>query len=140
MTTHAPTTNLTRDHASSLFDQWTALWNGELALAPRILTPGFRIRFGGVPAGDTDAFRGPDDLAPYIAAFRDRYPAPGPRYAVDGTPVVDTGTGHVVARWTVDVPDPEGAVVTKSGIDMLALDGGRIAAVWSITGARRFAP
>lgn len=53
---------------------------------------------------------------------------------------MDTGTGHVVARWTVDVPDPEGTVVTKSGIDMLALDGGRIARVWSITGARRFAP
>ncbi|MGD3105472.1 nuclear transport factor 2 family protein [Streptomyces sp. YGL11-2] len=140
MTTHTPATDLTRDHAVTLFDQWTAIWNGELALASRILAPAFRIRFGGAATADADAFRGPDDIAAYIGAFRDRFPAPGLRYAVDGAPVVDTGTGCAVARWTVDVPDAEGAVVTKSGIDMFAIDGGRIAEVWSITGARRFAP
>ncbi|MFG2830812.1 nuclear transport factor 2 family protein [Streptomyces sp. NPDC048434] len=148
MTMHVPATDLTREDARTLFDRWTALWNGELALAAQILAPGFRIHFGGVPSADTDtdtdtdtdAFRGPDEFALFLAAFRDRFPAPGLRYAVDGTPVVESGTGYVVARWTVDVPDVEGAVVTRSGIDVLALGGGRVAEVWSITGARRFAP
>ncbi|GAA1921469.1 nuclear transport factor 2 family protein [Streptantibioticus ferralitis] len=140
MTTHTQATNLTRGHGIALFDQWTAIWNGELTLAARTLTPGFRIHFGGVSSADTDAFRGPAQLAAYIGEFRDRYPAPGLRYAVDGAPVVDPVTGYVVARWTVDVPDTAGATTTKSGIDMLAVAGDRIAEVWSVTGARRFAP
>ncbi|MGW7005936.1 nuclear transport factor 2 family protein [Streptomyces sp. NPDC054933] len=140
MTTHTQATTLTRAQGIALFDQWTAIWNGELTLAARILTPGFRIHFGGVSSADTDAFRGPADLASFVAEFRERYPAPGLRYSVDGAPVVDPVTGYVVARWTVDVPDAAGALDTKSGIDMLAVDGDRIAEVWSVTGARRFAP
>ncbi|WP_269858885.1 hypothetical protein [Streptomyces sp. RPT161] len=140
MTTHTRTTDLTRAHGIRLFDQWTALWNGDLALAQVILTPGFRIRFASAIADTADAFRGPADIASLIGEFRDRYPAPGLRYAVDGTPAVDPVTRTVAARWTVDVPDAVGDVTTKSGIDMLALDGDRVAEVWSVTGARRFAP
>jgi hypothetical protein len=140
MTTHLQTTDLTRDLGIRLVEQWTAIWNGDLALAPQILTPDFRIHFASVGTDAADAFRGPADIASFIGEFRDRYPAPGLRYAMDGVPVVDPGSATVVARWTVDVPDATGAVTTKSGIDMLALDGDRIAEVWSVTGARRFAP
>lgn len=51
-----------------------------------------------------------------------------PRALADGNP-----TGTVALRWTATHPEnPAG----KTGIDILAVLGGRIAEVWSISGDR----
>jgi hypothetical protein len=125
-----------------LWQRWTALWNGDLALADQLLSPGFRIHFGNAVSVDTDTLRGPADLVAFIAQHRAQLP--GVRYEPDGPPIVAfevvTGVpaGRFAARWTVRRTDGTGRPVRKSGIDMLAVTDGRITGVWSVTGDRLF--
>ena len=42
--------DMTRTTMIDLASRWTALWNGNLALADEILAPDFRIEFGAVVA------------------------------------------------------------------------------------------
>ncbi|MCZ4119065.1 nuclear transport factor 2 family protein [Streptomyces sp. H39-S7] len=140
-----------RQLGTGLFQDWTALWNGDLALADRILTPGFRIHFGNtIPTVDTDALRGPGGLASFIAAHRRA--KPGLVYRMHGVPLVDLAVaagaapagqagpaGQACCRWSATRPDPDGAgELTASGIDVLAVANGLITDVWSLTGSRRF--
>jgi hypothetical protein len=119
---------------ASVCSSWTALWNGEFALAEEIIAPGFRVRFGNdVGTTDTDVFRGPDDLVAFARGWRET--RPGLRFALEATPIVDTVVGQVACRWNATRPD----MATKSGIDLLALADGRITDVWSVTGNRTFA-
>ncbi|MEV7618176.1 nuclear transport factor 2 family protein [Streptomyces sp. NPDC089799] len=112
---------LPRAQGSALPDGWT------------------RLRFGNtVPGTGPDAALGRPDLSAFIAAHRQE--RPGLTYAVDGPSVVDGARAEVAARWTATYTDGAGNPVTKSGIDLLAIADGRIAAVWSLTGDRRFAP
>ncbi|MEU7555550.1 nuclear transport factor 2 family protein [Streptomyces sp. NPDC044571] len=139
--TTAPTSEtalLTREHGAGLLDDWTALWNGELVRAEQITAPGFRLRFANAVEGTgTGATLERGELTAFIAAHRQSLT--GLTYAVDGAPVVDGARGQLAARWTATYTDRSGAPVTKSGIDMFSVTDGRIAAVWSLTGDRRFA-
>jgi hypothetical protein len=126
-----------------LWDRWTALWNGDLSIAGQLLSPGFQIHFGNtIDSADTDSFRGPQDLAGFIAAHRAALP--GLRYQGDGVPIVALDvvdglpTGRLAARWSLARPDGTGGTTRKSGIDVLAIADGRITGVWSITGDRLF--
>jgi hypothetical protein len=132
--TFTATDTLTTATGIALFERWTALWNGDFDAPGAFLAPDFRIRFGNDPErSKTDGINGPAGMADYIRAFRTAHP--GLRYAVDGTPLVDTGLGQVASRWYVTRPD--GA--QRSGIDQFEVVRGRIAVVWSVTGLRRFA-
>ena len=116
-----------------LWDEWTSLWNGNLELASRLVTPDFRIHFGGaVGAADTDALRGPDGIAGLIGSFRARYARLV--YRVDVGPLVDGD--KVAGRWIATGADAARGEFSKGGIDLLRLDGDRIAQVWSVTGER----
>ncbi|MDJ0346041.1 nuclear transport factor 2 family protein [Streptomyces sp. H10-C2] len=134
-----------RQLGTKLFEDWTGMWNGDLDIADRILTPGFRVHFGNViPDVDTDGLRGPADLVPFITAHRKA--KPGLVYRMHGVALVDIDAaadggpaGQVGCRWSATRPDPDGAgVITVSGVDILAVAGGRITDVWSVTGSRRF--
>ncbi|MCZ4100166.1 nuclear transport factor 2 family protein [Streptomyces sp. So13.3] len=134
-----------RQLGTGLFEDWTDVWNGDLAIADRILTPGFRIHFGNaIPQADTDALRGPGGLVPFVVAHREA--KPGLVYRMHGVPLVDlTATagggpaGQVCCRWSATRPDPDGAgEITVSGIDTLAVSDGLITDVWSVSGSRRF--
>lgn len=129
------TDTLTPAAATALFDRWTALWNGDLTDPERFLAPGFRIRFGNDPqrAAETDTVAGPQGMADFIAAFRAANP--GLHFTVDGTPLADPGLGRTACCWYVSYPDGS----QKSGIDLIEVAAGRISAVWSVTGLRRFA-
>ena len=115
-----------------LASRWTALWNGNLALADEILAPDFRIEFGAV-VGDPDPtlITDPAGMAAFIGTWRDR--RGDLVFALQGTPVVDEDDG-VAFAWTVDLPGVE----RRSGIDLCRLVDGKIARVWSVTGARAF--
>jgi hypothetical protein len=126
-----------------LWDQWTALWNGELSIGERILTADFRIHFGNDSSADTDSFRGPDDLTAFIGKFREQYQHL--RYRTDVGPIVGvplsagTPADHVVCRWAADLTREDGTSASKAGIDILRIAEDRIAEVWSITGNRDLA-
>jgi hypothetical protein len=134
-TSHAGHHALTPATGIALFDRWTALWNGDFSDPEAFLAPGFRIRFANDPerGAVTDAVQGPAGIVGLISAFREE--KPGLRFTVDGTPVVDGEPGRAACRWYVTLPDGS----QKSGIDLLEVVDGRIATVWSVTGARRFA-
>ncbi|MEU9179933.1 nuclear transport factor 2 family protein [Streptomyces sp. NPDC048550] len=137
--TSTGTDPLTRAQGTALLDGWTRLWNGDLALAEELIAPDFRLRFANTaPGTGPDATLERPDLTAFIGAHRQE--RLGLTYAVDGPPVVDGARAEVAARWTATYTDGSGDPVTKSGIDLLAIADGRIAAVWSLTGDRRFAP
>ncbi|MEW2417012.1 nuclear transport factor 2 family protein [Streptomyces sp. NPDC046866] len=137
--TSTATGSLTRAEGTALLDGWTRLWNGELSLADSLIAPDFRLRFANsVPGTGPDATLDRPDLTAFIAAHRRE--REGLTYAVDGPPVVDSARTEVAARWTATYTDGSGRPVAKSGIDLLAITDGRIAAVWSLTGDRLFAP
>ncbi|GHI08079.1 hypothetical protein AQI88_06840 [Streptomyces cellostaticus] len=133
-TTPLTTGTLTPATGIALFERWTALWNGDFSDPEAFLAPGFRIRFGNGPEdAATDEIHGPAGIVAYVSDFRVR--KPGLRYALDGTPLVDSGLGQAATRWYATRPDG----VQLSGIDLLEVADGRIATVWSVTGLRRFA-
>ena len=71
-----------------LWQRWTALWNGDLALADQLLSPGFRIHFGHAVSVDTDTLRGSADLVAFIAQHRAHLPGVrGARGALGTLPV-----------------------------------------------------
>ncbi|GAB2461610.1 hypothetical protein [Xylanimonas ulmi] len=123
----------TRLSAHDLIDGWGRLWNGELGLAPWLVTDDFTIRFGNPAlAADADALRGPEALAEFIGAFRAG--RDGLRYA---TTVERSGPGHAVCVWRAD---DDAAGVRVGGIDVFDLgDDGRAAHVWSVTAGRPLA-
>jgi SnoaL-like domain len=134
-TSHTSHSTLTTETGIALFDRWTQLWNGDFSAPEAFLAPGFRIRFGNDPdrGAVTDEVHGPAGIVGLVSAFREQ--KPGLRYAVDGTPTVDGELGRVACCWYVTLADG----VQKSGIDLLEVEDGRIATVWSVTGLRRFA-
>ncbi|MCX5612579.1 ester cyclase [Streptomyces sp. NBC_00047] len=141
LTTQPPTADAalpTREHGTRLLEGWTALWNGELALAEQIIAPGFQLRFANAVEGTgTDSTLERSTLLTFITAHRQALT--GLTYDLDGPPVIDGAHGQLASRWTVTYVDGSGAPVTKSGIDMFSIADGRISGVWSLTGNRRFA-
>jgi hypothetical protein len=139
-----------RQLGTRLWEQWTAMWNGDLALAERIVTDDFRIHFGSQESLHTERLRGPNQLAGFIGEHRAGYRTI--TYRTDVGPIVDlhrgadgTVSGHVACRWLVDAEadtdaDAAGGPVTKGGIDVLRVVGDRVAETWSVTGARRLGP
>ncbi|MCB5179243.1 nuclear transport factor 2 family protein [Streptomyces antimicrobicus] len=129
---------LTREAGTRLVEGWAALWNGDVALAEQILAPGFRLYFAddfdGTGSGATF---GQDELKAFITA--NSQALTGLTFAADAAPLVDAERGEMACRWSERHADGDADVVLKSGIDMFAVTDGRISAVWSLTGNRRFA-
>lgn len=138
--TTSPTTDsapLTRESGTRLVEGWTALWNGDIALTEQILAPGFRLHFADDFDGTGSAkLFGQDELTAFISA--NSHALTGLAFAADAAPLIDAERGEMACRWIESHADGGGDVVVKSGIDMFAVTDGRISAVWSLTGNRRF--
>ncbi|MFJ4776509.1 nuclear transport factor 2 family protein [Streptomyces sp. NPDC088762] len=129
---------LTRETGTRLVEGWGALWNGDVALAEQILAPGFRLYFADDFGGTGSAATfGRDELTAFISA--NGHALTGLTFSADAAPLVDSERGEMACRWSESHADGGGDVVVKSGIDMFAVTDGRISAVWSLTGNRRFA-
>ncbi|AHH18035.1 SnoaL-like domain-containing protein [Nocardia nova SH22a] len=123
-----------RDFGIEVFDLWTAMWNGELELAERIMAPRFTLRYAQPGAVAYDAIHDPAAFARQIAEFRRSMP--GLRFEVQGDAVVDLGegrTGLVARPYGACRPGADGDV-RVSGTDILRLDAGLIVEVWSVSG------
>jgi len=121
---------MSRAEMAALWDAWTEMWNGATGLAEKIVTADFRVHFGTeIPAAD--AIRGPRDLAAFVDGFRAGYESLV--YRTDVGPIVDGGL--LSCRWVADFTK-EGGSRRTGGIDVLRVEDGRIAEVWSLTGVR----
>ncbi|MFG2417167.1 hypothetical protein [Streptomyces goshikiensis] len=140
--TTSPTTDsapLTRESGTRLVEGWTALWNGDIALTEQILAPGFRLHFADDfdGTGSAKSF-GQDELTAFIPANSHALTGLAWRSPPTQRPLIDAERGEMACRWIESHADGGGDVVVKSGIDMFAVTDGRISAVWSLTGNRRF--
>ncbi|MER8096787.1 hypothetical protein [Streptomyces goshikiensis] len=77
-----------------------------------------------------------DELTAFISA--NSHALTGLTFAADAAPLIDAERGEMACRWIESHPDGGGDVVVKIGIDMFAVTDGRISAVWSLAGNRRF--
>lgn len=116
--------------ARSSLDQWLTMWNGDAALARRICSPDFRIRFamtepdGSTPADDV---RTAEEFADYLTWWH------GQHTDAVFTPVADAIDGdHGRLIWNMDAGD-----VHVGGVDVFDFDEhGRVRRVWSAGGQR----
>ncbi|MGW1762316.1 ester cyclase [Streptomyces mirabilis] len=118
-----------------MLDAWLRLWNGDLAQAPGIISPGFRVHAALLDGGDGSSIRGVDGLVAWIgqtrAAFRDL------RFTIEVPPLVDgryasvrwTATGTYAGGFPGAKAQP-GTVVTFTGTDTLRMRDGRFAEYW----------
>ncbi|MFE3859903.1 nuclear transport factor 2 family protein [Streptomyces goshikiensis] len=129
--------NDVRQFGIHVYDQWTAMWNGDLDLAEKIMAPEFVLRYAQAGTEAFDDVRTPQQLADIIAAWhRGRR---GLRFVTEGSAVVDlalvdgTPTGLVARPYLATVPDEDGRPVARSGTDTLRITGGLISEVWSVS-------
>ncbi|MFI7670938.1 nuclear transport factor 2 family protein [Nocardia sp. NPDC049526] len=124
-----------RDFGITLFDEWTAMWNGDLALADKIMAPEFTLRYAQPGAGDYDDIHDRQTFAAKIAEFRDA--RPGIRFVPQGAAVVemdDARTGFVARPYGAARTGPDGELIDVSGTDILRFAAGLITEVWSASG------
>ncbi|MEV4241386.1 MULTISPECIES: nuclear transport factor 2 family protein [unclassified Nocardia] len=124
-----------RDFGITLFDEWTAMWNGDLALADKIMAPEFTLRYAQPGASQYDDIHDPQTFAARIAEFHEQ--RPGVRFTPQGEPVVeidDTRTGFVARPYGSAFTGPNGEQVDVSGTDILRFTSGLITEVWSASG------
>lgn len=137
-TTTTDSAPLTREAGTRLVEGWAALWNGDVALAEQILAPGFRLYFADDFGGSGSAATfGPDELVAFVSV--NSKALTGLTFSADAPPLVDSERGEIACRWSESHAEGDGDVAVRSGIDMFAVTDGRISAVWSLTGNRRFA-
>lgn len=126
---------MTEHESKALWGRWVSLWNGDLAVARDLIAPEFVAHFA--PVGPSPAeVRGPDGLTSWIAqvtgAFSDH------RFETVVGPLAE---GDLVAgRWVFRAEyrggfpgalvEAVGRRVEYAGMDLLRVEGGRIAEYW----------
>ncbi|MFD3553431.1 nuclear transport factor 2 family protein [Streptomyces goshikiensis] len=129
--------NDVRQFGIHMYDQWTAMWNGDLDLAEKIMAPEFVLRYAQAGTEAFDDVRTPQQLADIIATWhRGRS---GLRFVTEGSTVVDLAlvdgapTGLVARPYLASVTDEDGRIVARSGTDTLRIADGLISEVWSVS-------
>ncbi|MFG6446216.1 ester cyclase [Microbacterium sp. P07] len=129
-TTHSP-----REAATSLVASWVDMWNGEYAIAEKIISPDNRVHAAMFDGGDGSAVGGVAGMVDLVTQMRSLMsdlvfsPEVGP--LVDGD--------HVVVRWVATghygggIPGagaPVGTAVTFHGTDILRVSDARVVEYW----------
>ncbi|GGM05617.1 hypothetical protein GCM10010129_56520 [Streptomyces fumigatiscleroticus] len=120
---------------TALLDAWLRLWNGDLSLAPEIVSDGFRLHSVMIDGSDSSSVRGADGLTAYIRAGRAAFP--DLKFVIEVPPLFDGA--YLSVRWTATgtygggFPGAEaapGTVVTFTGTDTLLMRDGRFGEYW----------
>ncbi|MFF2149246.1 alpha/beta hydrolase fold domain-containing protein [Kitasatospora sp. NPDC058190] len=121
-----------------IYDQWTRLWNLDLALAEEIMAPELTLRYAQPGAEVFDKIRTPQQLAAAITAFHKVRPGllftPEGEAAVDLEFVDGRPNGLVARPYRASRPGDGGREVAVSGTDILRISDGLISEVWSVSG------
>ncbi|MFB4314859.1 hypothetical protein [Actinomadura sp. 21ATH] len=129
-----------REIGARMFDLWSAMWNGDQGLADQIMAPEFRLRYAQPGADEFDGIRRRDQLTEKIEGFRRE--RSGLSFAAEGEAVVDLElrdglpNGKIARPYLACFTDETGRDLRISGIDMLRIENGLIAEVWSVSGGR----
>ncbi|MFF7990764.1 nuclear transport factor 2 family protein [Kitasatospora xanthocidica] len=126
-----------REFGVGVYDRWTALWNGELELAEKIMAPDFTLRYTQAGSEVFDEVRTPAGLAEVIRQWHAKRSEL--RFAAEGVAVVDLESvdgvvsGLLARPYLASFSDGEGSVVARSGTDTLRVENGLITEVWSVS-------
>ncbi|MFE1413354.1 hypothetical protein ACFW6F_21480 [Streptomyces sp. NPDC058746] len=128
-----------RQFGVDVYDRWTAMWNGDTALAERIMAPRFTLRYTQAGTEAFDDVTTPDRLAATIAAWHGTRAEL--RFTAEGLAVVDLEPGAAAAPPSGAVARPylasftaeDGSTVARSGTDTLRIADGLITEVWSVS-------
>jgi hypothetical protein len=126
--------NELRAYGITLFDRWTAMWNGTVAIAHQIMAPEFTLRYAQANTDLVDAVHTPGKLVELIQHWHQL--RPGIEFTAEGEAAVDLTPSHdgrVARPYLAVYVDVAGQTVARSGIDMMAVMGGRIVEVWSVS-------
>jgi hypothetical protein len=135
-----------RRAGSAVYDRWTALWNRDPDEGVDLLAPALTLRYAQGGSEAFDDVRTPEDLVALIDAWHVRRGG-RLRFAAEGVPVVDVRrddggpTGLVARPYLVTHVADDGTTTARSGTDVLRVERGRIAEVWSVSsgaGGRTF--
>lgn len=137
VTAPEPAGNADRAELDALCQAWSALWNGDTALAADVVTDNFRIWFGSRRfSAEGDAVTGPAAFAAFIRRFREG--REGLTFAKHHVPVIDAAGRSAAFTWSATAPLPDGGQRTLGGIDVFQIAGRRFSRCWSLTGTRAF--
>lgn len=118
-----------------LYEQWLAMWNGNISLAGEIVAEGCVIHQAPFGEGEPIEFRGPEGIARMVEMGR--APFDGFSVALDVGPLAEGAL--MAARWTGSgqyrgglpgATAAPGTLVTYSGMDLFRIEGGKIAEYW----------
>lgn len=124
-----------RAQHEQLTRDWVRLWNGDYALAERVIAPEIRVRAALLDGGDGSAVKGPAGVVHLIGQIRAAFP--DLRFVVEVGPIIDGD--HVVVRWIAKgtygggFPGATAAPGTKvrfTGTDTLRVRRGLITDYW----------
>ncbi|GAB3449272.1 ester cyclase [Actinophytocola sediminis] len=122
-------------HEKVLFQQWTDIWNGDYATAPKIIASDFTVHAALLDGGDGSAIRGPEGLVGLVQQIRGVFP--DLEFTLEVGPLIDHD--HMSGRWIATgtygggfpgANAPVGTVVTWTGTDTLRLEHGKLAEYW----------
>jgi hypothetical protein len=127
-----------RRAGTAVYDRWTALWNREAADDDDLLAPQLTLRYTQAGSEAFDDIRTPQALRALIDAWHSRRGGTL-RFAAEGVPVVDvrpddgTITGLIARPYLVTHVAEDGTTTERSGVDVLRVEHGQIAEVWSVS-------
>jgi hypothetical protein len=120
-----------------IYDLWTSLWNLQLDLAAKILSPQLTLRYAQAGGELFDDIHRPEQLAEIIKVWHKK--RSGLVFASDGEAVVDLAevngeiVGLVARPYLVCYDGEDGTTVRRSGTDILKISNGCISEVWSVS-------
>ena len=127
-----------REAGTTVYDRWTALWNRESPTDDDLLAPELTLRYTQPGSEVFDDVRTPQQLRSLIDAWHARRGGTL-RFAAEGLPVVDVRrdgagvTGLVARPYLATHVAEDGTTSAISGVDVLRVERGQIAEVWSVS-------
>lgn len=125
----------TAHNPRSMFTTWVAVWNGDTAKAPGIISPDFRVHAALLDGTDGNSIRGVEGLVGLVDQIRSVFT--DLRFDLEVGPLVDGR--HVSARWIATgtyaggfpgAKAAPGTVITYAGTDTLRVEHGKFVEYW----------
>jgi hypothetical protein len=120
-----------------IFDQWTDLWNKNLALSEQLLASRLSLHYTQAGTEAFDEIHTPAQLCEMIKFWHQKRSRI--IFKTEGEPVIDLiendeGISGLVARpYHVSFVDENEARIARSGVDILKIAKGKIQEVWSVS-------
>lgn len=112
-----------------LWERWTAMWNGEPALARQLVAPGFALHLTNPVVDPATVTDGPS-VERWVGAHRAKFEQL--TFSSKLGPFVDVAKGIVAGPWIARAIIA-GKLQPVCGMDTIAFAGGKITAYWTLS-------